>query len=85
MGMRYLLSALVATLAQLAPATHVEAQRAQVGKEQLPASAIAVQPALVGTSLPNVGLRSAAAHSVTLAEARGGGKGSVLIIYRGGW
>ena len=82
--MRYLLSALVATLVQLSPATHVEAQRAQ-GEEQLPAAATGVQPVLVGTSLPNVGLRSTAGDSVALAEARGGGKGSVLIIYRGGW
>lgn len=74
----------MATLAQLAPATHAEAQSAQVA-EPLPASATGVQPALVGTSLPNVGLKTAAGDSLTLAKARGGGKGSVLIIYRGGW
>ena len=81
--MRILSGALAASLIYLVPGAPVDAQQQQVAR--LPTSAADVRPALVGTSLPNISLRTAAGDSVGLAEARGGGKQSVLILYRGGW
>ena len=81
--MRILFGALVATLIYLVPGAQVDAQQQQVAR--LPTSAADVRPVLVGTSLPNISLKTAAGDSIGLAEARGGGKQSVLILYRGGW
>lgn len=81
--MRILFGALAATLIHLVPGAQVDAQQQQVAP--LPTSAADVRPVLVGTSLPNVSFRTATGDSVSLAEARGGGKQSVLILYRGGW
>ena len=81
--MRILFGALAATLIHLVPGDQVDAQQQQVAP--LPTSAADVRPVLVGTSLPNISLRTAAADSVDFAEATGGGKQSVLILYRGGW
>lgn len=81
--MRILFGALAATLINLVPGAQVDAQQPQAAP--LPTSAADVRPVLVGTSLPNISLRTAAGDSVGLVEARGGGKQSVLILYRGGW
>ena len=80
--MRLLFGSLVA-LMHLMSLSHVGAQDEQ-SETPLPVSPEGVQPALVGSMLPSVGLRTAAGEAVDLVEARAG-KPSVLIIYRGGW
>lgn len=50
----------------------------------LPLKATGVQPALVGTTVPNIELVSRSGEELNLSAARGG-KPSVIVIYRGGW
>lgn len=82
MVMRILFGTLAVMLMPLIPGAQLEAE--QQLEVSLPASATGVQPKLVGSSLLNIGLRTATGDSVDLVAARGG-MPSVLVIYRGGW